>query len=349
MNDWQKSLISPGSSVFDALQTVNATQAKIALVVDDDRRILGTVTDGDIRRGILRQVPLDAAVTLVMNASPHVCCEDEPTTRIVAFMRRNWLSQVPIVDRERRVVGLQLLSGLVHTTGCENWVLLMAGGEGRRLRPLTHTVPKPMLRVGPKPILENILERFIDAGFFNFFVSVNYLKDQIIDHFGDGSRWGAVIRYLHEDSPLGTAGPLSLLPDPIPGPVLVANGDILTNIDYRRVLDFHLESRAAATMCVREHVMEVPYGVVDVVDNAIVGIEEKPALRSLVNAGIYVLNGDVVRQVPPGQPYLMTQLFEGLIASNQRCAAFPISEYWLDVGRHDDLRRASDDFDGVFS
>ncbi len=349
-NRWENALVGPDTPILQTLGIIDKANTQIVMVVDDGRRLQGTVTDGDIRRGILRGVPLDSPVSGVMNRSPHTARASEDRAVLMAMMRRDRLRAIPLVDAEHRVVGLEILADmLLIPASTDNWVVLMAGGEGRRLLPLTRDVPKPLLRVGSKPILETILDGFVEAGFQRFFLSVNYLADQVEAHFGDGSAKGVGIDYLREDRKLGTAGALRLLPERPSAPFFVMNGDILTNVDFAQVLAFHTEHRAAATMCVREHVVQIPYGVVGVDGWRLDGIVEKPVMRNFVNAGIYVLEPEALDVVGDQDGSVdMPAVFEGLMAAGRPCAVFPISEYWLDVGQHDDFHRANVDFPEVF-
>ena len=248
-----------------------------------------------------------------------------------------------------RVIGVELLEELIRPRERDNWVVLMAGGLGTRLSPLTNDRPKPMLNVGNKPLLETIIENFVEQGFHRFFISVNYMAGMIKDHFADGGRWGAQIHYLEEDRKLGTAGALSLLPEPPTAPVLVMNCDLLTKVNFRHLLDFHLEHRAQGTMCVREYDFQVPYGVVRLDRQRIAGIDEKPVQRFFVNAGIYVLEPEALHHVPADTFFDMPSLFERLIAEGQEAAAFPIREYWLDIGQLADYDRANGEFAGLFT
>jgi NDP-sugar pyrophosphorylase family protein len=230
----------------------------------------------------------------------------------------------------------------------DNWVVLMAGGLGSRLGELTRSCPKPLLRVGPQPILEIILERFIEHGFRQFFISINYKKEMIRDYFGDGSRWGVVIDYLEEYDRMGTAGSLALLPDRPAAPLLVMNGDLLTRVDFARALEFHYERDVQATMCVRKFSQTVPYGVVEVDQHHLLRIVEKPVEEYLVNAGIYVLDPDVLSLIPGGEYMDMTDLFRRVLQAGHTTAAFPFDDYWLDIGRMPDFQQACQDYPTVF-
>lgn len=319
---------------------IDRGSAQIALVIDGERRLLGTVTDGDIRRALLRGEGFETPVEHVMHRKfrslPAMADEGEA----LALMRRETLHQIPAIDVHGKVVRLFLLEDLIKPKTLPNPVVIMAGGEGRRLGPLTKNCPKPMLCVGGKPLLEIIIEQCIEAGFLDFYLAVNYLKKQIQDHFEDGARWKVRIQYLEEDKPLGTAGALSLLPKQPTDPLLVLNGDVLTRVDYTRLLRFHAEQNAAATLCVREHTTQIPYGVVRLDDLRVLTLEEKPVLSHYVNAGIYLLDPGLLELVPDDSFFDMPQLLERAMEAHHRVSAFPIHEYWLDVGLPETLERA---------
>ncbi len=348
MSDVTPSLVAPDDSLRKAIETIDTSAGKIALVVDGERRLLGTVTDGDIRRGLLSGVAMERPVSEVMNRHPRVAGPGDDKATLLERMRRERVRQLPLVDTAGRLVGLETLAELLQTGRRDNWVVLMAGGEGRRLRPLTSELPKPMLPVGPKPILETIVDSFVDAGFHRFFISVNYKAESIERHFGDGAARNVQIRYLRESHALGTAGALGLLPERPAAPLIVMNGDILTKVDFGQVLDFHRDHDAVATMCVREYGLQVPYGVVQIDGHRLTAIEEKPTIRHFVNAGIYVLEPEVLDEVEPDTPTTMPRLFERLLAKGTTCSVCPVREYWLDVGRMTDFERANAEFAGMF-
>jgi dTDP-glucose pyrophosphorylase len=348
VKDWDKTLIGPQATVAEALRIIDQADGQICLVVDQDRCLLGTITDGDIRRGILRALPLDAPVSEVMKRDPIIGLPDDSSKRLLELMLPRDVRQLPIVDPHSRVVGLMLRDELTAPEPLENHVIFMAGGLGSRLRPMTDDTPKPLLTVGQKPLLETILETFIEHGFQHFHISVNYRADQIIQHFGDGERWGVDIRYLMEDEQLGTAGALGLLPEISTDPIIVMNADVLTKVNFRSILDFHFEQRADATMCVREYDFQVPYGVVNIENNRITGIEEKPLQTFFVNAGIYVVSSELLLLVGENEKLDMPEFFHRAIDGGHHAAVFPVREYWLDVGRLDDFERANGEFSRVF-
>ncbi|MEC9347186.1 MAG: nucleotidyltransferase family protein [Pseudomonadota bacterium] len=341
-------LIGPGATLMDAARAIDAGGRQIAMVVDADRRLLATVTDGDIRRGLLRGFGLDAPVEKVMKANPTFVTAREGREAALRMMRRNHVHQVPVVDDAGRVVALEWLDDVLGLARRETWVVLMAGGLGVRLRPLTEDLPKPMLPVGGRPLLESIIRNFSAQGYRRFFVSVNYRRDIVQQHFGDGSDLDVQIEYLVEDRPLGTAGALSLLPARPPGPMVVMNGDLLTAMQFDSLVRFHEDHGSEATLCAREYTMQVPYGVVNVDGPNLTGIVEKPVHSHFVNAGIYALSPSALDLIPRDSPMDMPQLFNALLQRGRKATVFPVREYWIDIGRIDDLERARSEFDAVF-
>ncbi len=349
MTDWTQSLVAPASPILDAVAVINASSLQVALVVTEDRKLLGTVTDGDVRRGLLKRVALEDPVNRIMNAHPTTASPTDTRQQVLAVMRQRKINQIPVVDAHGRVAGLYLLNDLIQPTQRDNWVVLQAGGLGSRLKPLTDGCPKPMLQIGSRPLLESILVNFIEQGFNRFFISVNYKAEMVQRYFADGSKWGAQIEYLREDEQLGTAGALSLLPETPTLPMVVMNGDLLTLVNFNQMLDFHNEQSATATMGVREYDFQVPFGVVKLDEQRLVALEEKPVQRYFINAGVYVLEPSTLSLIHPGQRTDMTTVFRQLMDNNAETAVFPIREYWLDIGRYDDLERANREFNQVFA
>lgn len=348
MKDWQSALVSPLATLEEAISTMDSSALRIAIVVDDQRHLLGTLTDGDVRRALLRHLPLNVPVSEVMCATPKVARRNWDRDRVLAVMESAELLQLPVVDDGGRVVGLETLHGLLDKRLLNNPVFLMAGGFGTRLHPLTQDCPKPLLRIGDKPILELILEGFIKAGFHRFFISTHYLPEMVREHFGDGSRWGISIRYTYEETPLGTGGALGLLPhDEIDEPLFVMNGDLLTTLNYRELLDFHLEQASIATMCAREFEYQVPYGVIQSEGHLVRSMVEKPVQKFFVNAGVYVLSPELVKSVPPGTRTDMPTLLERSMAAGHSVTMFPVHEYWLDIGRMEDFKRAQTEIESL--
>lgn len=349
MKEWQHLLIAPESSVRDALRSIDEGGVQIVLVVDEQRRLLGTLSDGDVRRGLLAGASLDTRVSEIMHRRPTVALDTDPRPAIFAKMRRLGLHQLPVVDAENRVVALHTVDDMVLPEKQQNPVVIMAGGLGSRLKELTRSVPKPMLKVGDRPILELLIETFVDQGFSNFYLAVNYKAEVIEEYFQDGSRFGAQISYLRETQRLGTAGALSLLPQPPTMPFFVANADLVTRVDYIDMLQKHISSGACATMAVREYEYQIPFGVIDERDGIIAGIREKPVHRSLVSAGIYVMSPEVLSLIAPGQYHDMPGVFEDIIRSGRKAASYTVRGYWLDVGRIADYQKANRDFPEGFS
>ncbi|MFC3079671.1 sugar phosphate nucleotidyltransferase [Phenylobacterium terrae] len=326
-------------SVRDALDIIDRQEPKIALVVDQDRRLQGVVTDGDIRRFLLRGGDISAPISLAMNEDPVVAPTDWDPELVLLTMRVRSLRQVPVVDEGRRLLGVYVAPERIITSQMPAPVLIMAGGKGSRLAPFTDLVPKPMLDIAGTPMLEIIIRRLVLQGFTKFYLAIHHLGHIIQDHFGDGSRWGCSIDYVEEEAPLGTGGALGLLPPHVTGDVLVMNGDLLTTLDCARMVAFHKARDAALTVCARAHEMEVPFGVITQVDGIVRGIVEKPVHRTLVNSGVYVVSQSARRYIAPGVPMLMTDLISELILQRETVASFLSRAEWVDVGRPDDLRR----------
>ncbi|OIJ16763.1 alcohol dehydrogenase [Anaerobacillus alkalilacustris] len=348
MDSWKNVLVSPDTKIKDTIKIIDLHSLQIALVINQDHRLLGTVTDGDIRRGILHGISIDAPVKQIMNSKPITIFKDKNKTNALNIMQKNKLRHLPIVDKLGCVIGIERLEDLLHTSKNENWVVLMAGGLGTRLRPLTNHCPKPMLQIGEKPVLDTIINHFIEQGFYQFCISINYKADQIKEYFGDGSKWGVNIQYIHEEERMGTIGSLSLFSIETEKPIIVMNGDILTKVNYNQLLNFHKEHQVEATVAVRSYDFQVPYGVVKVKKDRLIGFDEKPVHTSFINAGIYVLNPSVLTKIPRNTFFDINQLFEMMLTNNDSISVFPIREYWIDIGGVDDFNQAKLDFDEVF-
>jgi dTDP-glucose pyrophosphorylase len=346
--NWRDITVAPDATVHAAWEVLDRGAMQIALVVDAGGHLAGTVTDGDIRRAVLRGNGLDIAISEVMNANPTTGLLEETHESWQRTMHRHSLRHLPILDTQGCVVDLVQYSMPLEPERSTP-VVIMAGGLGTRLRPLTENTPKPMIPVGPKPVLETIIENFAEQGFVNLFLCLNYKGEMIREHFADGRRFGVNITYLQEDRRLGTAGALSLLPEPPTEPVIVMNGDLLTKVDFVRLLDFHQRQGFMATMAMREHQQQVPYGVLKIGDGYIVQeLVEKPVERYYVNAGIYILDPDTLRLVPNQKFYDMPTLFNSLMDQGKKVGGFPLRDYWVDIGRVEDLERASAEFAEMF-
>jgi len=346
---WQQVLIRPETTLRTTIEVIDRAALQIALVVDDEEKLIGVVTDGDIRRALIRGLSLELAVGEVMNKRPKLATLQDSKAQMIALMEGHHLYQLPVVDDRGRVVRLESLQGLYKQPAYPNPVFLMAGGFGVRLRPLTDDCPKPLLEIGGKPILETIIENFLKSGFRHFYIGVHYRGQQIKDYFGDGERWGVKIEYIDEAEPMGTAGAIGLLPDDLPDvPMIVMNGDILTQIDFSRLLAYHNEQQAIATLCVRQYEYQIPYGVVSVDQQRIIGIEEKPLQHCLTNAGIYVLDHSLIKTIAAQKKLDMPTLLNLQVSAGEMVAMFPVNDYWLDIGREADFIRAQGDFAKFF-
>ena len=348
MIDVLKISLSADSTIEGALSVINSGAVKIALVVDTDNKLLGTLSDGDIRRGLLRKKLLNETIEDVYFKNPTTANKGASKEDLLHLCLVNGISQVPIVDEDRKVIDLFIIDDGLQKKQHENHVVLMVGGLGTRLRPLTENTPKPMLKVGGKPILETIVKRFVDDGFTNITMCLGYKSNVIQDYFRDGSGFGANIDYIVEEERMGTAGALTLLEKRLDNPFFVMNGDLLTNINFEKMLDFHVEHNSKATMCVREYDIEVPYGVVNVANENITSIIEKPIHSFFVNSGIYLLEPDCIDLIPDNKFYDMPTLFEELIAAKEKIISFPLQEYWLDIGRVADYEKANAEYHDIF-
>ncbi len=338
---WRSALLHKNSTIKEAIRSLNESATKIVLVVEDGDILVGTLTDGDIRRGLLKGVGLDSLVGMIVHQDALVVPPQMSRDVALQLMQANVIHALPVVDEARRVVGLYLLNELLVPALRSNVMVIMAGGLGTRLRPHTENCPKPLLPIGGKPMLEHIIERARLEGFRNFVLAVYYLGHMIEEYFGDGSRWDVEIKYLREDSPLGTAGALGLLRDVRGIPFLVTNGDVLTDIRYGELLDFHCHHQASATMAVRQYEWQHPFGVVRIKGVDIVGFEEKPVTKSHINAGVYVLEPKALDFLHERERCDMPTLFARMQDSGSRTIVYPMHEPWLDVGRPDDLRQAN--------
>jgi len=348
MDDWRKVLLTPQDSLERAVKVLHEGGCRIALVADKFGMLLGTVTDGDIRRALINQLTMESSVSLIMNGNPITVDDKVKNKDILSLMSDKSLLHMPIIDKDGILCGLETLQQLIESPIYDNPIFLMAGGFGTRLHPLTKSTPKPLLKVGNKPILEMIIEQFINYGFHNFYISTHFKSEQIRDYFKDGKLHNVSVKYVHEDVPLGTAGSLGLLPDNLPSlPIIVMNGDLLTKVDFKNLLNFHCEHNSEATMCVREYDFQVPYGVVEIDNYNIKEIKEKPVHRFFVNAGIYVLNRSLINKVDGKSCLDMTDFLEKEL-NNGGVNAFPIHEYWLDIGQMEEYEKANREFSTVF-
>lgn len=341
--------VSPGSSILDAIRSMDHNRLGIALVVDSEKHLIGTITDGDVRRAMLARTDLSTQVDGLLAQKAGTAFERPVTASATAdaemmlkLLQINKLFHLPLLDDRRRVVGLVTLEDFTPHRSLPLQAVIMAGGQGSRLYPLTIETPKPMLPVGDRPLMAIMIEQMREAGIKRVNVSTHHKHEKISDHFGNGESYGVDISYVTEDRPLGTAGALGLMgvPDET---VLVVNGDILTQVDFRHMLAFHREHRADLTMAVRYHEMRLPYGVVDSEGSSVFGLREKPVVGFLVNAGMYLLEPDVYKYIPSGEHFDMTDLIQRLLEEGRPISSFPIREYWLDIGDPAEYERAQND------
>jgi len=348
MKKWRDTLVLSSMSVQQVLEIIDNNSMQIALVVDPEGRLLGTVTDGDVRRGILKGVGFSEPITMIMNSHPTVAGVSESKETILAMMKQKEIHQIPVVDDKGLVAYVETLGGLIGAGRRDNLVVVMAGGRGTRLHPLTSDCPKPLLKVGGTPVLETILQSFLEYGFYRFCFTVHYKAEMIEAYFGNGSKWGAEITYIREKEKMGTAGALGMIGDIPPLPVIVMNGDVLTKVNYSHLLSFHEEQSPDATMCVREYKTQIPYGVVRLSQQQIQAIEEKPVFDYFVSAGINVFEPAILRRISISSSLDMPEFFNALLQEKRKVVAFPVREYWMDIGRMSDFERANGDFSEVF-
>ncbi|ALP52651.1 alcohol dehydrogenase [Candidatus Tenderia electrophaga] len=345
---WRDVALDPQVSVKDAMAVLDAGSLQIALVVEADGHLAGTVTDGDIRRALLRGKGLDTSIHEVMNANPVTGLAEESRAIWQRTMQRHSLRHLPLLDSAGCVVDLVRFQTPSEPRR-DTPVVIMAGGLGARLRPLTQQIPKPLIQVGSKPVLQTIIENFAEQGFEQIHLCINYKGEMIRKHFGDGSRFGVNIQYIEENERLGTAGALSLLPERPTRPFIVMNGDLLTKVDFVRLLEFHEQQAFTATMAMREYSHQIPYGVLKISDGyRLESLVEKPTERFYVNAGIYILDPTALDHLPQNQYFDMPGLFQKLMAEDKPAGCFPLRDYWIDIGRIEDLERAGAEFGEMF-
>ena len=338
---WTKTLLSPLGSIGDAIKILNDTALKIVLIADSDLKLVGTVTDGDIRRGLLRDLTLASPISEVINTKPIVAPQNFAREVVLEIMSSHKIFQIPVVDEGLKLVGLHVWNEQNTQAARDNVVVIMAGGKGTRLLPKTEKIPKPMLRLGVKPILEHIIERAKAEGFTRFVLAIHHLGEVIEEYFGDGKSLGVNISYVKEKTPLGTAGALSLIEPKPSQPIIVTNGDVLTDVKYGEILDFHNQSNGKATMAVQVKEWQNPYGVVNTDGIEITSYEEKPITKTLINAGVYVVNPSVLGLLTGSTPCDMPLLFELARARGMKTVAYFAHESWIDVGTHEDFNLAS--------
>ncbi len=332
-----ETFIPHDATLRQAILSLNNTGAQIVLVISTNGSLVGTLTDGDIRRGMLRGEGLDSPVASIVKRDPLVVPSGMSRESALQLMKVNAFTSIPVVDETRKVVGIHYLNDLILPSERPNKMVIMAGGQGVRLLPHTERCPKPLLPVNGKPMLEHIILRAKEDGIHHFILAIHYLGHMIQDYFGDGSQWQVQIQYLNEEKPLGTAGAISLLNENTDIPILVSNGDVMSDINYGEFLDFHMKhENVMATMAVRLHEWEHPYGVVHTNGIDIIGFEEKPIARNHINAGVYVLEPEALNLLIENEYCDMPTLFSRLSDNNLRTIVYPMHELWMDVGHEED-------------
>lgn len=341
LENWRHAILPENTTIQDAIQNLDKVALQIVLIVDNENKLIGTLSDGDIRRGLLRGLQLDSPIESIIFRNPLVVPESLQRDLVLQLMTVNKIRQIPIVDENGRPLGLHLWDHLAQPVQRNNVMVIMAGGRGTRMQPYTEDCPKPMLQVAGKPMLEHIIQQAKAEGFHEFIISLHYLGHVIENHFSDGTHLGVKIHYLREETPLGTAGALSLMETRPKKPFVITNGDVMTDIRYSELLDFHIRHSADATMAVRLHEWQHPYGVVQTQGIRIAAIEEKPISRTHINAGVYVLSPSVLDYLDAGEPCDMPALIERIRGAGQQTIAYPMHEPWLDVGHPADLEKAN--------
>jgi dTDP-glucose pyrophosphorylase len=348
MKSYKDILLKPSSTIKEALLTIDSGAMRIALIVDDNEKLIGTLTDGDIRRGLLNNLSLSDSIESIIFRTPTTCKVTDSKEKILEIALAKKIYQIPIIDDEGLLIRIEEVETLLKSESKPNRVVLMVGGLGTRLRPLTDHIPKPMLKVGDKPILETIILNFKKHGFTNIILSVSYKAEVIESYFGNGSNFGVNIEYIHEEKRMGTAGALSLMREKLNEAFFVMNGDLLTNLNFETMMEYHLNNNSLATMGVRAYDFQVPYGVVNVEGKEILSIEEKPTHHFFVSGGVYILDNQVLNLIPNNEYYDMPTLFENVIAKKMKSISFPIREYWMDIGRLEEFKKANDEYHEVF-
>jgi dTDP-glucose pyrophosphorylase len=341
---WMNTILPIESTIEDAIQRLNETSLKILLIADSERILIGTICDGDIRRGLLKGLNIASPISGIINLNPIIVEESSSSRLVNEIMIANKVFQIPIVDRKKRLIGLHLFHDVTHPTSYKNKMIIIAGGKGSRLLPKTSTVPKSMLKIAGKPILELIIMRAKNQGFSNFTLAIHHLGEVIEEYFGDGSSLKVDIEYIREKLPLGTAGALSLLKPTPDEPIIVTNGDVLTDINYGRMLEFHMQNEATATMAVQVQEWQQPFGVISTNGIQITGFEEKPNMRALVNAGVYILNPSVLSVLDYNIHIDMPTLFDSLRMNNSKTIAYILHENWIDIGTPEQFEYASESY-----
>ena len=345
--EFTKCLSYENVDIRKVISTIEEGGLRIALIVNNQNELIGTISDGDIRRGLLKGFSLESPISTIIQRKCLKAKSNSPKEKISEMMKENGICQIPIVSDKNKLIGLEITEDLLPSSSkllVPNHALLMAGGRGSRLKPITNKCPKPLLPINGKPILEIILEQCINFGIRNFYISVHYLAEKIINYFGDGSKWNVNIKYVKEQEPLGTAGALRLLPNDFGESLILINGDVLSKINFQDVLKYHEVNSADVTICAREQILNSPFGVIEVEGIEFTSMTEKPSYKQLVNAGVYVLNSQIIKNIKPNQYLDMPDLINYSKQNGRKIIVYPIHEYWLDVGKPESLEKAMDEW-----
>jgi len=341
---WRACIAGHGTSISEAIEILNATGEKIVLIVDENQRLSGSISDGDVRRAVLQGKVLGDSATAIMNTEPKFCFENASHTEVEELMRQWGIHQLPILNQEKKIVGIYSWIAPLRLETRENTFVIMAGGEGKRLLPLTQNIPKAMVEIFGQPLIEHIIRKAILEGFKTFVISVNYLGEMIEKYFRDGSSLGVSISYVREKKPLGTAGSLSLLKLENDLPIVVSNCDVVSEISFSAMLEDHQKNDVSATVAVKNHEIQNPFGVLHTLNDRVVKIEEKPISRSNVSAGVYVLNRELIYDISSETPTDMPTLLHEVLNAGREILAYPVIENWVDVGHIDDLNRLKSNY-----
>lgn len=339
--DLAKFVIGADASIYDAMLAINENWREMVLVEDSAHKILGMITDGDIRRGFLSGLGMQSNVKEIMTKNFKYVPPETGRAAVLDIMKARGIQQIPVLNDEKVLQGIHFLRDILGATVKPNAAIIMAGGKGTRLRPWTENCPKPMIKVAGRPILERIVLHLVGFGIRKIYISINYLGHMIEDYFDDGSAFGCSIEYLREESPLGTGGALSLLPKGLQHPLIVMNGDQVTQVDISKMLESHYRQKGEATIGIRHYEVEIPFGVIKEEDGKLIELLEKPTEKFLINTGIYILNPGILKDVVSNEEFPITNLFDNLLEQKRPVCVHYIDEDWLDVGRHDELRKAN--------
>lgn len=343
-----KYCVQVDATIKDAMEAIDRNLTGGVFIVDENKRVIGVVTDGNIRRAILNGHSIYDGVKDIYTTNFKYVNKLVSKQKVKEIMLTFKIRQLPLLDEHGRLSEIYFLDDIISYKKKDNYVFILAGGLGTRLRPLTEKLPKPMLEVGEKPILERIIEQFKEYGFVNFIISINYMGEVIEEYFKDGRDFNVNIQYVKEEKKLGTAGSIKLAEKKLNKPFIVINGDILTGIDFDSFLNYHKENQYDITVGVRNYEMRVPYGVMVMENELIKSLEEKPTYTFYINSGVYVLNKEVVDYIPYNKEYNMTDLIEDVIKDKGKCGTYSITEYWSDIGHMEDFKKANEDVKKFF-